>query len=90
MGEHHLSDPDSTTPTNVISNSDLKLALISLLYGGKKDLHILDIILQKWLKVTSVAEPEESPEFLLKLVLDYRDLLFNVLLTVLVNCKHII
>lgn len=90
MCQHHLCNSDSASPAYVVGNSDLKLALISLRYCGQKDLHLLDVILQKRLEVTSVAEPEESPELLLELVLDYGNLLFNTFLTIFVNGKRVI
>ena len=90
MGEHHLGDSDSAAPSNVVCDPNLELSFVSFLLRRQKDIYFLVIVQKQWFEIAPIAEPEQRPEALLKLVLTYTDLLVNSLLAVFVNGKLVI
>ena len=88
--EHHLSHSDSAAPADIVGQSDLELPVLALSDCSQEYLDLVDIILQEWSEISSVAEPQETPELLLEVVLYRCDLLLELLIALCVDLKDVI
>ena len=81
MGYEHLSDSDCTTPSNIIILADLDLSTLIFVqtWQSQEHLHLLQIILQQGPETMPITEPKETPEALLKVLLDSLDMLSTTL-----------
>ena len=91
MSQHHLGDSDRTAPSDVIIDPDFELAFIShVFHGCEEHAHLFDVCLQEWLEVASIAEPDQTPESLLEVILEDLNLLLDAFLALFVNIQSII
>lgn len=75
MSEEHLSHANRATPSNVIRESNLQLAVLLIADSRHEYLNLFNVVLEERTEVTSVAEPEQTSELLLEAVKNRRDLL---------------
>ena len=88
--KHHLRDPDRAPPANIVRNPNLQLPFHPFSLGCEENLHFFDVVLEQRLEVAPIAEPEQGPELLLKLILTDADLPIDPFLAVFVDGEHVI